>query len=112
MGMDVLEKTDPYILKQHLLNFGYQASLYGSKIQRKIREDLGTNVPWTILFDPTSACNLKCVGCWAAEYGHKLNLTFEEMDSIVTQGKEIGCYFYLLTGGEPLVRKEGCHQAL
>ena len=28
------------------------------------------------------------------------------MDSIVTQGKELGIYFYLMTGGEPLVRKD------
>ena len=27
------------------------------------------------------------------------------MDSIVTQGKELGIYFYMMTGGEPLVRK-------
>lgn len=32
--------------------------------------------------------------------GHKLNLTFEELDSIVTQGKELGIYFYMMTGGE------------
>ena len=56
--------------------------------------------------DPTSACNLHCTGCWAAEYGHKLNLTYEEMDSIITQGKELGIYFYMYTGGEPLVRKK------
>ena len=55
--------------------------------------------------DPTSACNLHCTGCWAAEYGHKLNLTFDELDNIVTQGKELGVYFYMMTGGEPLVRK-------
>lgn len=36
---------------------------------------------------------------------NKLNLTFDEMDSIVTQGKELGIYFYMMTGGEPLVRK-------
>ncbi|MDO5714134.1 MAG: radical SAM protein [Tissierellia bacterium] len=106
MAMNLCKETDPHILKQTLLNFGYQAGLYGSKLQRKLREELGTNLPWTILFDPTSACNLKCKGCWAAEYGHQLNLSFEEMDSIVTQGKEIGTYFYLLTGGEPLVRKD------
>lgn len=106
MAFDVYEHTDKNILKQTALNAGYQAGLYGSLVQRKIRKRLGTNVPWTILFDPTSACNLKCTGCWAAEYGHKLNLTFEEMDDIVTQGKELGCYFYLLTGGEPLVRKD------
>ena len=55
--------------------------------------------------DPTSACNLHCTGCWAAEYGNKLNLSFDELDSIVTQGKELGIYFYMMTGGEPLVRK-------
>ncbi len=56
--------------------------------------------------DPTSACNLHCTGCWAAEYGHKLNLTFDEMDKVVTQGKELGVYLYMFTGGEPLVRKD------
>ena len=97
--------THPNVLRMNLLNAGYQAGLYGSKIQRKIRKKLNTNVPWTILFDPTSACNLKCVGCWAAEYGHQLNLSYKEMDNLITQGKEIGTYFYLLTGGEPLTRK-------
>ena len=42
--------------------------------------------------DPTSACNLHCSGCWAAEYGHKLNLSLETIDSIVRQGKELGIY--------------------
>ncbi|MFQ9345623.1 MAG: hypothetical protein ACLR2O_08880 [Coprococcus sp.] len=45
-------------------------------------------------------------GCWgSAEYGKPLNLTFDEMDSIITQGKELGIYMYIYTGGEPLVRK-------
>ena len=63
------------------------------------------NIPWLILFDPTSACNMHCVGCWAGEYGHKNNLSFDDMDKIVTEGKELGVYLYMLTGGEPLVRK-------
>lgn len=64
------------------------------------------NIPWAILLDPTSACNLHCTGCWAAEYGHKLNLTYDEIDSIITQGKELGVHIYIYTGGEPLVRKK------
>ena len=48
---------------------------------------------------------MHCTGCWAAEYGNKLNLTFDEIDSIIEQGKELGIYFYIYTGGEPLVRK-------
>ena len=38
-----------------------------------------------------------------AVYGNKLNLSFDDMDSIVTQGKELGIYFYLIPGGVPLV---------
>ena len=52
------------------------------------------------------ACNLKCTGCWAAEYGHLLNLSFEDMDRVITQGKELGIYLYMLTGGEPLEKKK------
>lgn len=55
--------------------------------------------------DPTSACNLRCTGCWAAEYGNKLNLSYEQLDSIICQGKELGTYVYIYSGGEPLVRK-------
>jgi len=34
-----------------------------------------------------------------------LNMSYDELDSIVRQGKELGTYFYLYSGGEPLVRK-------
>ena len=105
-GIDIAKNIDRNILYKTLMNFGYEASLYGSKVRAKYREEWGTNLPWTILFDPTSACNLHCIGCWAAEYGDKLNLSFDEMDSIVQQGKDMGIYFYLVTGGEPLVRKD------
>lgn len=102
----MIKETDPHVLKTHVLNLGYEASLYGLKKIHKMREVHNCNVPWAILMDPTSACNLKCTGCWAAEYGHNLNLTFEEMDSIIEQGKELGTHFFIFAGGEPLVRKE------
>lgn len=41
----------------------------------------------------------------AVEYGHKLNLSLETIDDIVTQGKKLGTYMYIYTGGEPMVRK-------
>lgn len=101
----LLDEIHPNVLKTAALNLGYEAALYGTKKMRKKRLVHNCNVPWVILMDPTSACNLKCTGCWAAEYGHKLNLSYDELDSIVTQGKELGIYFYMYTGGEPLVRK-------
>lgn len=101
----VLDQTDPHVARTTALNLGYEAFFRGTKMIRENRVKYQCNIPWLILFDPTSACNMHCVGCWAGEYGHKNNLSFEDMDKIVTQGKELGVYLYMLTGGEPLVRK-------
>ena len=101
----VWTQTDPSVLKTIFNNFFVNANLVGWPKQEELRKKYGCNIPWAILLDPTSACNLHCTGCWAAEYGNKLNLTFDEIDSIITQGKELGIYLYIYTGGEPLVRK-------
>ena len=102
----VLDQTDPHVARTTALNLGYEAFFRGTKMIRENRVKYQCNIPWLILFDPTSACNMHCVGCWAGEYGNKNNLSFEDMDKIVTQGKELGVYLYMLTGGEPLVRKK------
>ena len=96
---------DPGVRKAFFRNFIVNASLQGSATQEEVARRENCNVPWAILLDPTSACNMHCTGCWAAEYGNRLNLTFDELDSIVTQGKALGTYMYIFTGGEPLVRK-------
>ena len=101
----VLEQLDPHVARTTALNLGYEAFFRGTKMIRENRVRYQCNIPWLILFDPTSACNMHCTGCWAGEYGYKNNLSFEDMDRIVTQGKELGVYLYMLTGGEPLVRK-------
>jgi len=88
------------------------ASLIGTPITIENQEKYGCNIPWAILMDPTSACNLHCTGCWAAEYGNKLNLTLDELDSIIRQGKELGTYIYIYSGGEPLVRKNDLNKTL
>ncbi|MGM9579373.1 MAG: radical SAM protein [Evtepia sp.] len=104
--MRIMTEMDVGFAETLLSNFFLNASITGWKKQDEYREKYNCNVPWAILLDPTSACNLHCKGCWAAEYGNKLNLTFDEIDGIIRQGKEMGTYFYIYTGGEPLVRKK------
>lgn len=101
----MIQDVDHDVLTTVAVNFFINANLVGWDIQEKARETYGCNIPWAILLDPTSACNLHCKGCWAAEYGNRLNLSFEEIDDIICQGKELGVYMYIYTGGEPLVRK-------
>ncbi len=84
----------------------FNASFDGEPEARVAEERYGCNIPWAILMDPTSACNLKCTGCWAAQYGNRHNLSYETMDSIIRQGKQLGTHFYLFSGGEPLVQRD------
>ncbi len=101
----LFKELHPNVIKMHTLNLGYEALLLGTKKIRYHSKKYNCNVPWLILMDPTSTCNLKCYGCWAAQYGNKLNLSYEDLDKIILQGKALGIHFYMYTGGEPLVRK-------
>lgn len=102
----IVREVDPHILKTFLLNAGFEAGFRGFKTSTAMKKKYDCNIPWIILMDPTTACNMHCTGCWAAEYGNKLNLSYEVMDKIITEGKELGIYAYLFTGGEPLIRKD------
>ena len=102
--MKVFE-LDENVRKTFLENFIVNASLVGMAKQQETAKRECCNVPWAILLDPTSACNLHCTGCWAAEYGNRLNLDLDTLNRIILQGKELGVYMYIYTGGEPMVRK-------
>ncbi|CUX22929.1 pyrroloquinoline quinone biosynthesis protein PqqE [Clostridium sp. C105KSO15] len=102
----ILIDVDQHAARTLAANFFINAALLGWPIEEKLRQRYNCNIPWAILLDPTSACNLHCIGCWAAEYGNKLNLSYDEIDDIIRQGKELGIYMYIYTGGEPLVRKK------
>ncbi|MCD7866467.1 MAG: radical SAM protein [Clostridiales bacterium] len=103
---DAFDNLHPNLVKTHVLNLGFEAGLTGFKKVKENREKYQCNVPWLILMDPTSACNLKCTGCWAAEYGHNMSLTNEEIDRVICEAKELGIHFFIMTGGEPMVRKK------
>ena len=103
--MDLWRDVDNDVLKSILQNFALKGAILGTAKQDALSEKYGCNIPLAILIDPTSACNLKCTGCWSAEYGDKLNMSYETLDSIIKQGKELSVHLYLFSGGEPLVRK-------
>ena len=101
-----IREIDEEVFTRTVLTFGIDAGYIGTSTLRQKRDELHINIPWVILLDPTSACNLKCKGCWAAEYGYKSNLTLDEMRKLVSEAKALGTHFFMFTGGEPLVRKD------
>ena len=104
--MSLWEDIDEGVRIKFFENFVVNATVIGGHRQELSKAEHSCNIPWAILMDPTSACNLGCTGCWAAEYGDRLNMTYDELDSIIRQGKELGTFLYLYSGGEPLVRKK------
>ncbi|MDR2525834.1 MAG: radical SAM protein [Oscillospiraceae bacterium] len=105
LAVSIVRDVDRAALRKLLLSLGF-GILNGTRLVRKNREKYHCNIPFQILFDPTSACNLHCKGCWAGEYHKHESLNREEMESIVCQGHALGTRVYMLTGGEPLIRKK------
>ncbi|EKC51330.1 Radical SAM domain protein, partial [human gut metagenome] len=93
-----LNDIDPDFFRSAVLTFAIDLGLNGTKTLRKKREEEHCNIPWVILMDPTSACNLRCKGCWAAEYGHNSNLTLDEMRKVVRESKALGTSFLYVYG--------------
>lgn len=103
--IDMFTNIDINVRKTFFENFLVNSVVIGGNIRKNLEKKYDCNIPWTLLMDPTSACNLHCKGCWAAEYGDNLSLSFQQLDNIILQGKQLGMYMYIYTGGEPLVRK-------
>lgn len=99
------DELNPKVRNQFAANFVYNSAMVGNTTALKMSAKYDCNIPWAILMDPTSACNLHCTGCWAAEYSKQDSMDYETLDSIITQGKALGVYFYIYSGGEPTMRK-------
>ena len=97
---------DDGVRKTIFENFIINSLIIRDQRKKELEKKYQCNIPWTLLLDPTSACNLHCTGCWAAEYGDKLSLSFDQLDDIARQAKELGMHMFIFTGGEPLVRKK------
>lgn len=104
--LSLWEDIDPEIRKAFFHNFIFNATVFSGKKHDELKRKYECNIPFAILMDPTSACNLNCTGCWAAQYGSKQSMSYEILDDIIRQGKAMGTHLYAYSGGEPLVRKK------
>ncbi|HLO02697.1 MAG TPA: TIGR04053 family radical SAM/SPASM domain-containing protein [Symbiobacteriaceae bacterium] len=64
--------------------------------------------PMVVIWEITRACALACQHCRADAQTrrHPLELTFEEGCRIMDQVKELGSPIFVLTGGDPFLRKD------
>ena len=54
----IMRDMDPGMVSTFLLNAAYEGGFRGYRTAAEMSEELGINVPWVVLMDPTSACNM------------------------------------------------------
>ena len=104
--MNMKQDLNDNVRKKLIGNFLLRAGLFGKVTRDRLIKKLDQQIPFAVLMDPTSACNLECIGCWANEYAKTDSMSLELLDRIITEGKQIGTYLYIYSGGEPLIRKK------
>ncbi len=68
----------------------------------------GVPVPPILIFSVTNQCNLECKGCYQREFhpSTEKELSAEKLREITKQAYELGINFFVIAGGEPLLRPE------
>ncbi|MCD6426556.1 MAG: radical SAM protein [Caldisericaceae bacterium] len=99
--INLMKDTRPDVAHKLAKNFVVNAAWMGIPKQREYTKKEKVNVPWFLLIDPTEKCNYNCIGCWAGSYDQAKTMSFETLDRILTEAKEMGIYFIVLSGGEP-----------
>lgn len=87
-------------------NFISNFLLLSGERRRKFIEKNGFYPPLFYVISPSMRCNLKCYGCYSANYARKDKLSYEKINQIIDEGKSFGIFFYTISGGEPFVRKD------
>ncbi len=105
-----LKRKLPYLsknVKKGILdNFISNFLLLSGKRRENFIKKNGFYPPLFYVISPTMHCNLKCYGCYSANYTRKDMLSYEKINQIIDEGKKFGIFFYTISGGEPFVRKD------
>ncbi len=83
------------------MNFLTDALFYKARVREAYEKEHGYNPPLLLVISPSMRCNLKCVGCYAGMYSKKDDLPVQVFDRVISEAKEMGIYFNVISGGEP-----------
>ncbi|MEJ2111948.1 MAG: radical SAM protein, partial [Acidobacteriota bacterium] len=97
--------SNPVVRRKIVQNLIFNWGVIGADKRVRIRK-AGKWVPYFVTISPTMRCNLDCRGCYSALYSKQGELSEAELDRLFTECKEMGDYFVVLSGGEPLLLQD------
>ncbi|MGL5633964.1 MAG: radical SAM protein [Sarcina sp.] len=95
------DEIDPEITRTFFRNFVVKGIWEGGEKRDAFYTKTGGHIPFALLISPSMKCNLRCIGCYANDWDKCKQLTFEEVDSVVGQARDLGTHFMFVLGGEP-----------
>ncbi len=95
----------PHAKEKLVENFFVNGLFMNRERKDRFASIYGFSPPYFFVMSPTMKCNLRCEGCYAGRY-EKEELSFELMDRLMVEAKDIGIHFITISGGEPFIRKD------
>ena len=102
----ILKELHPNQRDKWITNLAVNHLLSGTNKRKAWADREGYYPPSTVVISPTMKCNLSCYGCYAGDYQKSLELSLDEIDSVLCQMKEMGVYFAVISGGEPFFKED------
>lgn len=77
---------------------------FSYRIHNKV---IKNRIPLDGSIELTKRCNLSCIHCYYNyEFEEEEEMSFKEISSLLNEISQAGCFWLLITGGEPLLRKD------
>ena len=73
------------------------------KLNLHLQNQFDYPIPHSFVLSLTSECNLTCDHCYARVYSETKVLPKKVLEGIMEQASSLGCFFFVLTGGEPML---------
>jgi len=73
------------------------------KLNFHLQKQFDFPIPHSFVLSLTSECNLTCNHCYARVYEEIRILPQKILESLLEQAESLGCFFFVLTGGEPML---------
>ena len=98
-------KLAPNVRKRMVENMVGNYFINARERRYRMEEENGCS-PLLFVISPTMRCNLKCTGCYSANYDRTDAMDFGTLDRIMKEAKEMGIYYVVVSGGEPFARED------
>ena len=105
VGREVLPRACPRCRTKIIDNL-LATAVTGKRVRAEYARRTGLEPPYFLVISPTMRCNLRCPGCYAAQYSKDDEMPLALLDRVLGEARAMGMNFITISGGEPFLRED------